>query len=211
MRHHHLLLSFFVALTLAPAAASPADGSSDARLRDALRNATTQLRALEDEQAKWQAKEAGYKKELEALHAELADTKRGAAKRGEDRALKKQLADQAEESAKAAASLAQCQKEAGERASADAARAKERDDERTELAGRVDGLEHRAADCEARSVRLVATGKELLQWLGGVHGSICEPFLKLRRVELENKAQAFEDRLLEQEGRPAGARNAQAR
>jgi hypothetical protein len=208
---HHLLLSLLVALTVAPAAASAADGSSDARLRDALRNATTQLHALEDEQAQWQAKEAHYKKELEALRAEVADAKRGAARKGEDRALKQQLADQAEASAKAAAALAQCQKESGERASADAARAKERDDERTELSGRVGGLERRAADCESRSVRLVATGKELLQWLGGVHGSICEPFLKLRRVELENKAQAFEDRLLEQEGRPTGARDAQAR
>ncbi len=189
----NFLPTFLCALAVAfrPASASAADPSADARLREALRAATTQLRALEEEQAKWQAKEAQYRKDLDALRAELAEAKKGAASKGESRALKQLLAEQAEASAKASEALAQCRKDAD----AGAARAKEREEERAAMTGRMDGLASRASGCEARTSRMVAAGKAFLGWIARP-GNVCEPFLGLRRVALENRAQQFEDELL---------------
>jgi hypothetical protein len=193
MSARHLHAACALALALGPLAARPADAPGDARLRDALRTTTAQLRALEDEQAKWLAKEAQYQKELAGLRAELAEAKKGSATGGEARVLKQRLAEQTATNARVAESLAQCQKEAG----AEAARARRQDEERAEVTGRLDGLTSRVAACEARNDRMLKAGKEFLAWLADP-GSLCEPFFGLRRVALENRAQEFSDQLLDQ-------------
>jgi chromosome segregation ATPase len=193
MRAFHVPAACALALILAPMAARGADAPGDARLRDALRSTTSQLRALEDEQARWLAKEATYQKELAALRADLAKAGRGAASQGEGRALKLKLAEQQEAAAKAAVALAECQRQAGE----DGARAKKLEEERSEVTGQLDGLTSRANSCEARNTRMIGAGKDFATWLAKP-GMVCEPVFGLRRVALENRTQEFLDKLLDQ-------------
>ena len=181
-------------LLAAPAARAQ---QPDTRLRDTLRSTTAQLRALEDEKAQWQAKEAQHKKELEALRADLEAARKGAASRGDERAVKRQLSAQLEASAKATEALARCQKEAEENVSSQQARVKEAEEERSRAASQLEDLGRRAAACEERNARLSAAGKEFAAWVAKASGTVCEPILGLRRVELENRTQEFEDRLLE--------------
>jgi hypothetical protein len=198
-----LLLSI-CALVLAarPALAGAAD--SDARLRDALRSTTAQLRALEDEKAGWQAKESQWKarearhdKQVEALRAELETARSGAARATDEKSLKERVAEQERAVASSAAALVQCQKEAQDRASELAAVERKSTEQQAEITGRVDGLSNRVAACEAKNARIVAASKEFMRWVAGEDDQLCNPLLQLRRVELENRAQSFEDQLLD--------------
>jgi hypothetical protein len=193
MRALHLPAACALALLLAPLSARGADAPGDTRLRDALRTTTTQLRALEEEQARWLAKEAKYQKDLEALRAELARAGKGAASQGEGRALKLKLAEQHEAAAKAAVALAECQRQAGE----DGAKARKLEEERSEVTGQLDGLTSRVNGCEAKNTRMIGAGKDFAAWLARP-GMVCEPIFGLRRVALENRTQEFLDKLLDQ-------------
>ena len=197
-----LFTLFVCALGFLPRLAMGAE--ADSRLRDALRSATVQLRALEDEKAGWQAKEAQWKaqeaqhqKQLEALRAELAQARRASTKTADERVLKDRLAEQEAAGVRAAAALAQCQKEAQESAGTLATSRKQSDAERAEITGRIDGLNSRVAACEARNARMVTASKDLLRWVAGEGDQLCDPLLRLRRVALENRAQDFEDVLLD--------------
>lgn len=193
---------------LAPAAAR-ADGAGEARLREALRTATTQLRALEDERARWQATEAEQRKEIEKLRAQLATAakrpapvvKRDDPEVEELKQLRQRLADQEGSATKLSSSLAQCQ--AGEKTAAEAAR--DGEGERARLTADVAILRERLAATEARNTRLYGLGKEMLDWISreGVYEA-SEPLLGLKRVELENVAQNYEDKLLEARSKPGG-------
>ncbi len=198
------LLSLGAVAALLPLHAK-ADAAVEARLRDALRAATAQVRALEDERAAGQAREASLKKELETLRMQ---PKTAAACRPADRSdreladLRRRLAEQSESAEKLSQGLDQCQ--AAEREGAEAARRKE--DERGRLAGETAALHERLVVVEAKNERLYQLGKEIIEWLAdmGVGAALAarEPFLGLRRVELENVAQNFEDMLLEQKVKP---------
>jgi hypothetical protein len=175
------------------------DPGSDARLRDALRAATLQVRALEDERSTSQAREAALKKELDGLRAQL---KSGGAKAGDLAVQRRRLAEQLEANTRLTEELSRCQ--AAARADADIARTK--DEERARLAGREAGLAERLAAAEARNERLYRLTKQVIDWLGqmGVGGALAarEPFLGLRRVELENLAQDYEDQALKERIKP---------
>jgi chromosome segregation ATPase len=177
-----------------------ADGAGEARLREALRAATGQLHALEDEQAGWKAKEAQYKKELEELRAQLATAQ--AAPKREDGArlarLNEKLAQETQAQGKLAESLSRCEKsllESGEEA-------RKAEAERVKITGQIDGLTARTASCETKNTRLYGVGKSILDWLDKVGPGAAlaarDPFLGLKRVELENVAQDYQDKLLEQ-------------
>jgi chromosome segregation ATPase len=192
------LLLFGAAGALLPTVARD-DPGSDARLRDALRAATLQVRALEDERSTAQARETALKKELEGLRAQQ---KSGGARAGDLAAQRRRLAEQGEANARLTEELSRCQ--AAARTDADAARTKE--EERARLAGREAGLAERLAAAEARNERLYRLNKQIIDWLGqmGVGGALAarEPFLGLRRVELENLAQEYEDQALRERIRP---------
>ena len=192
------LLLLGVVGTLLPTVALD-DPGSDARLRDALRAATVQVRTLEDERAGWKAKEAALQKELEGLRSRL---KSGGAKASDQAEHRRQLAAQAEANARLTEALAACQ--ATSRADAEAVRTKE--EERARLAGREAGLAERLAAAEARNERLYRVSKQIIDWLSqiGVGGALAarEPFLGLRRVELENIAQDYEDQALKERIKP---------
>jgi chromosome segregation ATPase len=205
MRNPLLLAAALTALAALPPAAR-ADAATETRLRDALRAATSQARALEEERATWQAKEAKLQAELEALRKDLAATRGrprgcGEAERRLEEARQK-LAQQAEESGKVSASLAQCQSTGQDARKA----AQVSEDERARLSAEATALRDRVAAAEVRNAQLYRTGKDILDWLSrlGVGAAVAarEPFLEVKRVELENTAQDFEDKLLEHRGPP---------
>ena len=204
-----LLVSCAIAAAFAFARTQAAETSSgEARPRAALRSTTSQLRALEDERAGWKAREAEQQRALEALRAQLGAARQGAPKGGDrkraelDRLLAAQVeekAEQAAENARLSQSLAQCQ---GSTKDAAEAAGKERD----RLAAENQRLGERVKALEARNAGMYQVGKDILDWLSrvGVGGAIAarEPFLGLKRVELENIAQDYQDKLLEQKVKP---------
>lgn len=198
-------VALFVACVAAVLAAGPALGqgaTTEARLREALRAATARVDALEREREKQATAEAALRKELDSLRSRLAAEVRAPERPSQVAELKARLAAEVEAAAnaaaKAAARLEECQAASGVSAQA----AQSREDERTKLAGDVTSLRERLAQSEARNARLYAVGKDILDWLDrlgfGKALAAREPFLGLRRVELENVALEFEDKLLEQ-------------
>jgi chromosome segregation ATPase len=190
------LLLLGASAALLPAAAR-ADAAAEARLRDALRSTTAQVRALEDERAGWQAKEAGMKKEIEALRAQAKAPGRSRATEREVSELRATAAEQTQAAARLAASLERCEAER-----ADGLRGRE--EERGRLSAQSARLSEQLAAAEAKNERIYRVGKDLVDWMyrNGIGG---EPFLGLRRVTLENEAQQHEDRLIDQRVKPLGA------
>ena len=194
-----------VVLALLVPCAARADAATEARLREALRTATAQARALEDERAAGQAREAALKQELDALRAQAAAAGGAKTAQREVAELRRRLAAQTDASERASSELARCQ--AASREGLEAARAKE--DERTRALAEAAGLRERLTAAETKNERLYRVGKEIIDWLErlGVGAALAarEPFLGLKRVQLENAAQDYEDRLLEQRLVPATA------
>ncbi len=187
------------AAALHPGPARAGETPTEARLRDALRAATAQLRTAEDEKARLQASEAALQKKVAALEAKLV----AAAKpRGDPRAeaeLRAALAERTEAAAKLTEALGRC--EASAREAGEAGRAREQ--ERAQLTAQVGPLTQRLTTCEARNAILHQTAREILDryahiGLGGVLAAR-EPFVGKKRVQIENLVQEFEDKLLEQE------------
>ena len=183
-------LLLLAALLAAGPAVAQAPG--DARLREALRTATNQVRALEDERAQWQAREATLKAELEQARRQAASAPKL------DRAgldLQRRLAEQRDAATKA---LAAC--EAKARDGSDAGQAQEA--ERTRLEAALKVASERAAAGEVRNARMYQVAKGVLDWIEqigwGEALAAREPLLGLKRVELENLAQDHRDKLLEQ-------------
>jgi protein subunit release factor A len=180
-----------------------AQSSIETRLREALRTANAQLQALQDEQAQWQAKEAGYKKEIEQLKAQVETAQKSARGQAAAASVRKQYE---EKLAAATASIGEC------RAQLEVAegQARAKDEENVETAIRAGSLADRASSCEEKNVRMYRASREILDWLGkmGAGDALAarEPFLQLKRVEIENAAQEYGDKLLDARIRPAAAK-----
>jgi chromosome segregation ATPase len=183
-----------------------ADGAAEARLRDALRSATAQVRTLEDEVATSKSKEAALQKEIEALRAQSRVPP--PSPRHSDREvaeLRRQLAEQSEANRQLIDASVKCAAASRERA--EASRACE--EERAKLAPQVSSCAEQLAKAGEKNERMFRVGKDIIDWLSkvGVGAAIAarEPFLGVKRVELENAAQDWEDALHAQRLRPAGA------
>jgi len=190
------LLRLLLLAALLAAGPAVAQAPGDARLREALRTATNQVRALEDERAQWQAREATLKAELEQARRQAASAPKL------DRAgldLQRRLAEQRDAATKA---LAAC--EAKARDGSDAGQAQEA--ERTRLEAALKVASERAAAGEVRNARMYQVAKGVLDWIEqigwGEALAAREPLLGLKRVELENLAQDHRDKLLEQRTKP---------
>lgn len=185
-----LFLSLFLQM---PATAS----ETETRLRDALRQAITQNRALEDSQAKLQARLAEVEKQNEALQAQPRGPDKEAVERMEAEC-NQRLTEQNEALARAGETLDKW-KAAYEEA-AGVARAKEA--ERAQLAARLEGLSQQATACEAKNAELFRVGNEILDRYAAVGVadvlSAKEPFLGFKRVELQNLVQDYQDKILDQ-------------
>lgn len=180
-----------------------ADTQTEARLREALRTATTQLRALEDERARWQASEAEQKKEIESLKQQLAAASSKARDKAASAEWKKRVEQQTEENAKLAKSLSECQ--AAQRTAGEAAAAK--DEELARAQQTLTSSGQRLASCEEKNARLYQLTSDFVErfshmGFGDGLASMVEPLFGSRRVQLENFAQDLQDRLSEQKVQP---------
>jgi chromosome segregation ATPase len=199
--------------TLASHASFAADeGSVEARLRQALRAATAQQRALEDENATLRSKQGQSDRQLQEMKATLADQTQALDKlRQADAAnvasletLRAAAADLTGKLQASQQTLSQTETALGKwkdayNQAADVART--RDADAKLLQTQLDQTTQRAGDCEAKNVKLVGIGNELLdlyQAKGPLTGLLeREPLTQIKRVELENLVQDYQDKLLD--------------
>jgi len=179
-------LAFAIAFLLVPALTSVASAqSSDEALRERLRQVTLQLRQVQDDQATLQAQKAAaeherdeVKKQLAAAQAELARTKHEGTR----------VAAVEQDLAKTKDALAQATNNA-----------QQSDAERQKLQTNVTNTATLLEACESKNAELRKVGHEILDAyskfdFGDAFGAN-EPFIQQRRVELENQAQTFGDRI----------------
>jgi chromosome segregation ATPase len=176
----------FVFTTLALLTALPASAQSiEDRLREQLRATVVQLRQVQDDQAALQAQKTAAEQERDALKAQLA-------------AAKAQLAHIPKVSAPSPeleAELAKY-KDAYVQATGSAQQAQASHDKlQTDLAA----SQNLVSACEAKNTQLMKVGNEILDAyqhfdFGDAVGAN-EPFIGIKRVELENLAQDYGDRL----------------
>jgi len=174
-------------MTFALGAAVPACAQSDdsAALRDRLRQVTLQLRQAQDDQATILAQKAAAESERDSLRKQLAALQSDFARARRDG----QRANVVEgDLARTKDALAQA---------ADAARQNqaERDKLRTAASNTRTVLE----TCAAKNTQLLAVSREILTAYEDFNFidslSAREPFTRLKRVELENLAQSYRDRI----------------
>lgn len=173
-----------------------ADEATEARLREALRTAISQQRASEDERTRLTARAAEQEKQIQALKADAE---------GKVQALERMEAEFNRILAQKGAAIADLNVSLGkwktaQQEAAELARAKEA--ARVQLAALGARLTERAEACETKNAELFSVGNEILdrfasQDLGDVLAGK-EPFLGLKRVELQNLVQDYQDKLLDQ-------------
>ena len=197
MRASERLRRFVFAVTagLAVAGAAWAQPSDDpqARLRAALREATVRIRQLEDENATLQAKQAEFLRNSQAAGQKASQAEKG---------LQALRGRQASELA-ALQKATEAQKEtldkwqAAYKEAASTAQARDADAKRLEAA--LTALRQQNRLTEEKNAKLYGLGRELLDLYE--HKSVLdvvgasEPVTKLKRVEYENVAQDYEDKL----------------
>jgi hypothetical protein len=191
-----LFTAALLILTLAGVSPAWADNDNpETRLRAALRTATARIRELEDQNAQLTAKQAAAERD------KLDFTQKAAAADKELGALRQQTAS--DKTALDQASAAQKQQgdsiakwQASYNQAADTARTRDGDAKR--LDGVVGQLRPRVQSCEAKNAELYRIGEEILglydkkDFFDLVAG---EPVTKLKRVELENTMQDYEDKM----------------
>lgn len=202
------LISFMVmtaAICAALAGAAAAPNDNETRLREALRSATLQMRAMEDERAMLQAKQTESSKEAETLRQRVTELTKQL-----DESIKKadlekavaefnrRLAEQNETIAKLGETLEKWKAAYNE--AANVARTKE--SERSRLAVQLGGMTKQATTCKEMNAELYKVGTEILDRYAGVGiGDALasrEPFIGFKRVELQNLVQDYQDKLLDQ-------------
>jgi chromosome segregation ATPase len=203
-----LLAHFFLPIVLATAAVA-AEGvdANEAKLREALRNATLQLRSAEAERANLQAAQAGLTEEKKTLDAKFETLRKQAvAERATEEktiaALKAQNAAHEAEIARLKEALEKSDS-AGKQAAALAA-TKETD--RAKLAADLVALQRKIEDRETKNLALFKLGSEILtryeKFSLGEALSAREPFVGTTRAKLENLVQDYQDKLLGQRAKP---------
>jgi chromosome segregation ATPase len=212
-----LALATFAAL--APGLTRAADQDTEARLREALRNAITQNRSIEDERAVLLAKQAESAKEIEALRQQVEALSKQLAEQPTAPAAKKSTADNAAYERAVAEfnhRLAEQNETIGKfgetlekwktayNEAANVARAKEA--ERVKLAAQTNILTQRATSCESENAELFKIGTEILDRYATMDISDAlaahEPFVGFKRVELQNVVQDYQDKLLDEKVAP---------
>jgi DNA repair exonuclease SbcCD ATPase subunit len=196
-----------VALLVGSAPAIAQD-TPEARLRDLLRRSAAELQAAQDHQAALQAsleqekqKSATLQKQLDELTARAVQASTAA--QSEAAELRSDLGGAQAQVTALGTGLKQWQ-DAYQKA-AEMARAK--DAESKTLAARVAESERRAGVCMATNTRLIGVANDILhlyqtQSFRSLLLSSYEPLLGLKKVELENMVQDYEDKILDQKYYP---------
>jgi chromosome segregation ATPase len=149
-----------------------------------------QVQQLQDQQASLQAAKTAAEKERDDLKAQLAAAKaqrapatRNAADVQKEAALEAQVTQYKDAATQATGTVQQAQAD------------------RDKAQKALDDVQKKLGVCEDRNAKLFKTGNDILDAyqnydLGDAIGAN-EPFIGIKRVELENKAQGFDDRLHE--------------
>lgn len=180
---------------------------AEARLREALRATTLQLRASDNERITLQTAHDTLLKDKADLSAQVkALTQKAVEEQDASRkaiaALEKRLAALEDDKKTLSETVAKWEKAAQE--TTDQLRTTEA--ERARLAVRLTEAERLVADREAKNVALFKTGSEILNRLEafGLGDAIRarEPFVGKKRVELQTLVQGYGDQLLDARAKP---------
>jgi len=187
------VLAVAAGTVLGGAAFAQSSDDPQARLRGALREATVRIRQLEDENAGLQAKQAQFDRTSQAASQKASEAEKGLqALRGRQAAELAALQRSTEAQKESLDKWQAAYKEA-----ASTAQARDGDAKRMEAA--LVALREQNRLAEEKNAKLYQLGRELLDLYE--HKSVLdvvgagEPVTKLKRVEYENVAQDYEDRL----------------
>jgi chromosome segregation ATPase len=199
MRIRFLGIALVLFATLLANFSAHAQSETD-RLRDALRGATAQARALEDQRTALQAKLADAERDKAAAKAEIDAAKAEVKKvEKEQRAAVEEFNQRLTDRDQALEKWKSAYEEA-----ANVARAK--DAERAKFEGEATAYKASTKSCVARNGELIKAGREILTRYRAVTiGDIIvarEPVLGQRRVEIQNWLQDSNDKLLDQKAIP---------
>jgi chromosome segregation ATPase len=196
-----------LALVATTGRAADATDDGQARLREALRAATLQLRTMQADLAAAQTAQGALTAENQALKARIEASRRDAQHDQEVSA--KALADLRTTVAKQDRDLNQLREsvqnwESSSRTAAALAAQKESD--RAQLASAQSALRRTVEEREAQNRELYRLGMEILQryekFSLGTALAAREPFVGTTRTRLENQVQGYEDKLTAQVARP---------
>jgi chromosome segregation ATPase len=194
-----LPLSSIAALALMIPVVAHADQEGD-RLREALRSATAQARAAEDQRAALQGKLTSTEQERDRLRKQN-EAYRAQVKEAEQ-AYRQAVKDFNERLTERDDSLEKWKVAYGE--AAGVARAK--DSERARFEAEATAFKASTKACEAKNIQLVKTANEVVTKYEAM-----DPFEKvldhdpvfgLKRVEHQNAAQDYRDKILDQKAKP---------
>lgn len=170
------------------------------RLRDALRSATAQTRALEDQRTALQAKVADADREKAAAKKETDDLKAQLKKADKEH---RDAVDEFNQRLAERDETLEKWKSAYEEA---ATVARTKDAERAKFEGEATAYKASTKSCIAKNTQLIKAGKEMVQRYKDLTiGEIVvsrEPMIQQRRVEIQNQLQESQDKFLDQKVNP---------
>lgn len=170
------------------------------RLRDALRSATAQTPALEDQRTALQAKVADADREKAAAKKEVDDLKAQLKKADKEH---RDAVDEFNQRLAERDETLEKWKSAYEEA---ATVARTKDAERAKFEGEATAYKASTKSCVAKNTQLIKAGKEMVQRYKDLTiGEIVvsrEPMIQQRRVEIQNQLQESQDKFLDQKVNP---------
>ncbi len=210
------VVAFVLLLGLVQAQAQQKD-DPESRLRAALRTATVQLRQLEDQNATLQAKQSENERDTLALTQKAAAQEEELAKLRSDAKETQTALQQAKDQLQSvSAALDQERANFGKLQAAyqeAATMARTRDADATRFEASLVETRQRADNCQDKNDKLYKLGLEILGLYDkkGVFQSLAssEPVTGIKRVELENLVQDYQDKLLDNKVQPPGPRTSQ--
>ncbi|MGP9814503.1 hypothetical protein ACTZWT_23575 [Rhodopseudomonas sp. NSM] len=191
---------FVAGLGLAVVLVGPAQADETARLREALRSATAQVRSLEDQRAAIQAKLTTTEQERET--AKKQNTALRAQVKEAEQAYRQAVKDFNDRLAERDDTLEKWKSAYAEAASV----ARTKDAERAKFEGEAKAFKASTRSCEAKNGQLVkisndvVTRYEAMDPLEKVLDH--DPVFGLQRVQHQNQAQEFRDKILDQKAKP---------
>jgi chromosome segregation ATPase len=197
MRHGALYLVGGLMIVISAAAHGQSDSE---RLREALRTATAQARSLEDQRTALQAKLTAAEQERDRLRKQ-SDAFKAQVKEAEQayRQAVKEFNDRLAERDETLEKWKSAYSEA-------AAVARAKDAERTKFEGEATTLKASNKASEAKNAQVVKVGQEIVKQYEDMNPMEKiwdhEPVFGLKRVEHENAAQDFRDKILDQKVKP---------
>jgi chromosome segregation ATPase len=194
------LLGLFVIATATLAASSALADSETDKLREALRSATMQTRALEDQRAALQAKIAEAERATAAAKAEAEAAKAQVKK------IEKEHREAVEEFNQRLAERDETLEKWKTAYEEAATVARDKDVERAKFESEATAYKASTKSCVTKNGALVKAGHDLVQRYRAVTiGDTLvahEPVLQFRRVEVQNQLQDTEDKFLDQKVNP---------